>query len=47
MAAGEKSLAVRITFGSEAHTLTDEQVEQAVHAIMDKLRVDLGARQRA
>ena len=47
MAPGEKSLAVRITFGSEAHTLTDEQVEQAVHAIMDKLRVDLGARQRA
>ena len=47
ISADEKSLAVRMIFGSESSTLTDEQVEQAVLAVTDKLAQDLGARQRS
>jgi len=44
--AGEKSLAVRLTLGSDAATLTDEQIDASVQAVVAKLVTDLGARQR-
>src|SRR5262249_50708261 len=37
LAPGEKSMAVRLSFNSDAATLTDEQVEAAVHAIVAQL----------
>ena len=43
----EKSLAVRLTLNSDASTLTDEEIERAVRAVLDQLTADLGARQRA
>ena len=43
----EKSLAVRLTLNSEAGTLTDEEIERAVQAVLAQLSADLGARQRA
>lgn len=43
----EKSLAVRLTLNSDAATLTDEEIEQAVQAVLGQLAADLGARQRA
>ncbi len=43
----EKSLAVRLTLNSDAATLTEEEIEQAVQAVLDQLATDLGARQRA
>jgi len=46
LAAGEKSMAVRLTFLSDSATLTDEQVEPAVRAIVDRLATQLGARLR-
>ena len=45
--AGEKSLAVRLTLGSDAATLTDEQIDASVQAVVAQLVADLGARQRA
>ena len=44
--AGEKSMAVRLAFNSAAATLTDEQVEAAVRAIVARLAERLGARLR-
>ena len=47
MESGEKSLAVRLTLGSAAATLTEEQIESAVAAVVAQLQADLGARLRA
>jgi len=47
LAQGEKSMAVRLSFNSDAATLTDEQVEAAVRAIIEQLGARLGARMRA
>jgi phenylalanyl-tRNA synthetase beta chain len=47
LAPGEKSLAVRLSLNSEQATLTEEQIEGAVAAVLKKLVSDLGARQRA
>ncbi|MDM0120082.1 phenylalanine--tRNA ligase subunit beta [Variovorax arabinosiphilus] len=46
LAAGEKSMAVRLSFQDDAATLTDEQVDPAVRAIVDRLAADFGARLR-
>ncbi|MBK6748151.1 phenylalanine--tRNA ligase subunit beta [Ottowia sp.] len=46
MAAGEKSLAVRLVLGSEGETLTDERIDAAVKAVVERLQGDLGARLR-
>lgn len=46
LAAGEKSMAIRLRFQSESATLTDEQVDPAVRAIVDQLAATLGARLR-
>jgi phenylalanyl-tRNA synthetase beta chain len=46
LAQGEKSMAVRLSFQSDAATLTDEQIEPAVRAIVDRLGAELGARLR-
>ena len=46
VAMGEKSMAVRLSFQSDAATLTDEQIEPAVRAIVDQLGAQLGARLR-
>ncbi|MEJ8811397.1 phenylalanine--tRNA ligase subunit beta [Variovorax ureilyticus] len=46
LAPGEKSMAVRLSFNSDAATLTDEQVEAAVHSIIAQLGARLGARLR-
>jgi phenylalanyl-tRNA synthetase beta chain len=43
----EKSMAVRLTLNSEDATLTDEQIEVAVQAVLTALKDRLGARQRA
>jgi phenylalanyl-tRNA synthetase beta chain len=45
LAAGEKSMAVRLGFNSDS-ALTDEQVEAAVRRIIDQLGARLGARLR-
>jgi phenylalanyl-tRNA synthetase beta chain len=47
MEPGEKSLAVRLTLGSPAATLTEEQIESAVAAVVQQLQTDLHARLRA
>jgi phenylalanyl-tRNA synthetase beta chain len=46
-AAGEKSLAVRLTLNSDTATLADEQIDAAVQAVVTQLAATLGARQRA
>ena len=43
---GEKSLAVRLTLSSADATLTDEQIDRAVQAVIDALQTQLGARLR-
>ena len=43
----EKSMAVRLTLNSDDSTLTDEQIEVAVQAVLTALKDRLGARQRA
>lgn len=43
---GEKSLAVRLTLHSEAATLTDEQIDACVQAVVEALQRQLGARLR-
>ncbi len=45
--AAEKSMAVRLTLNSDDSTLTDEQIEVAVQAVLAALKDRLGARQRA
>ena len=43
----EKSLAVRLTLNSDSVTLTEEQIETTVQAVVSSLVSTLGARQRA
>ncbi len=47
MQLGEKSLAVRLVLGSDDATLTDEQIETAIKAVLDNLGSSLQARLRA
>ncbi|MFO1181564.1 phenylalanine--tRNA ligase subunit beta [Ottowia sp.] len=48
MTAGEKSMALRLALGSEdGENLTDERIDAAVKAVLDRLRADLDARLRA
>ena len=44
--AGDRSLAVRLTLNGDEATLTEDQIESAVQAIVQQLTTDLGARQR-
>lgn len=46
MKADEKSLAVRLTLASADATLTDEQIESAVRAVVDRIATRLGGRLR-
>jgi phenylalanyl-tRNA synthetase beta chain len=46
LAVGEKSLAVRLTLGHPAQTLTDEQIEGALRAVVDCLGRQVGGRLR-
>jgi phenylalanyl-tRNA synthetase beta chain len=46
LAANEKSLAVRLTLASSEATLTDEQIEAAVQAVVDRIATKLGGRLR-
>jgi phenylalanyl-tRNA synthetase beta chain len=43
----EKSMAVRLSLNSDDSTLTDDQIEVAVQAVLTTLKDRLGARQRA
>jgi len=43
----EKSLAVRLTLHSDEATLTDDQIEACVQAVVGQLSASVGARQRA
>lgn len=45
-ASTDRSLAVRLTLNSDDATLTEEQIESAVKAVVDQLTTSLGARQR-
>ncbi len=47
LAAGEKSLAVRLTLGSPEATLTDAQIDSAMNAVVAHLGQQLAARLRA
>lgn len=46
VAAGEKSLAVRLTLASSDATLTDTQIDTAVKAVVDRIASQLGGRLR-
>ncbi|TWO72812.1 phenylalanine--tRNA ligase subunit beta [Caenimonas sedimenti] len=46
LAANEKSLAVRLTLASAEATLTDEQIDAAVRAVVERIAGDLGGRLR-
>ncbi|MBC7604975.1 MAG: phenylalanine--tRNA ligase subunit beta, partial [Ramlibacter sp.] len=46
LALDEKSVAVRLTLSSPDATLTDEQIDAAVKAVIDSVAVQLGARMR-
>ena len=46
LAAHEKSLAVRLTLASGEATLTDEQIDAAVKAVVDSIAGRLGGRLR-
>lgn len=47
MEQGEKSLAVRLTLRNPEATLTEEQIEATVAAVLERLKQDAGARLRA
>ena len=47
LAAGEKSLALRLTLNGGDAALTDEQIEQTVKSVLARLSADTGARLRA
>ncbi|TFZ04250.1 phenylalanine--tRNA ligase subunit beta [Ramlibacter rhizophilus] len=47
LAAGEKSLAIRLTLGDAQATLTDEQIEAAVRAVVEAIGRQLQGRLRA
>jgi phenylalanyl-tRNA synthetase beta chain len=42
----DRSLAVRLTLNSDESTLSEEQIEGVVKAVVDQLTVSVGARQR-
>ena len=44
--AADRSLAVRLTLNSDEATLSEEQIESTVKAIVDQLTANVGARQR-
>jgi phenylalanyl-tRNA synthetase beta chain len=44
--ANDRSLAVRLTLNSDDVTLSEEQIEGAVKAVVDQLMTSVGARQR-
>jgi phenylalanyl-tRNA synthetase beta chain len=44
---GEKSLAVRLVLCDDQATLTDEQIDQTVQAVVESLKLSTGARLRA
>jgi phenylalanyl-tRNA synthetase beta chain len=46
VAADEKSMAVRLTLGSAEATLTEEQIDGAVQAVIDTIAARLGGRLR-
>ncbi len=46
IAANEKSMAVRLTLASSEATLTDEQIDTAVRAVVDRIAAQLGGRLR-
>jgi len=46
LGAGEKSLALRLTLASAEATLTDDQIDAAVKAVLDRIASQLGARLR-
>jgi phenylalanyl-tRNA synthetase beta chain len=46
LGADEKSLAVRLTLGSAEATLTDEQIDHAVKAVVERIASQLGGRLR-
>jgi phenylalanyl-tRNA synthetase beta chain len=46
LGAQEKSLAVRLTLASSEATLTDEQIDAAVRAVVDRITTRLGGRLR-
>ncbi len=46
MAAGDKSLAVRLVLASDDEALTDERIDAAVQAVVGRLGTELGARLR-
>ena len=46
IAPNEKSMAVRLTLASSEATLTDEQIEAAVRAVVDRITAQLGGRLR-
>lgn len=46
IAADEKSMAVRLTLASSEATLTDEQIDAAVAAVVDRITTQLGGRLR-
>jgi phenylalanyl-tRNA synthetase beta chain len=46
LAAHEKSLAVRLTLASAEATLTDEQIDAAVQAVVNSIAGQLGGRLR-
>ena len=47
LAQGEKSLAVRLTLGSDVATLTETEIEAAVQAVVEQLAARTGAKLRA
>jgi len=40
---GKKSMAYRVTFGSEKQTLSDQEVDEAFKALVDKVKDEMGA----
>jgi phenylalanyl-tRNA synthetase beta chain len=46
LAQGEKSLAIRLTLGSDAAALTDAEIDAAVQAVLQALAQHTGARLR-
>jgi phenylalanyl-tRNA synthetase beta chain len=44
--AGKKSLAYAITYGSDDHTLTDEEVAKTQRKLLERLRREFGAELR-
>jgi phenylalanyl-tRNA synthetase beta chain len=46
LALGEKSLAVRLTLARSDATLTDEQIDAAVRAVVERITAQLGGRLR-